>query len=505
MAGLSEGRLTAAEADRARSIFGMYCEAKIWETVSYRISAIRAAVQWGDRPSPAWLCENVYRTKGLLIDSTAARCSTVEGGSTYEQCLWKNGVFKTSFFADRFNTPFILKPDLLKVSKFYEWVEDRTFEHHFFESDSPVRVRAGFMENKKIRPGSLLNVGSVVNREFSDVFVPVNGEYMDQKIATIDQMSPWYLINEIEELSLGLGKIGEFSLAPSSLLIDGAEQDTRKAELLNELRVGLSAMHRRTSESASLGDVLLNKSLQPLSEPSNLAALRSEPVLSDIVGAIDLDSQKAIEQLEHDEKNQTAAIEAARKAAIPLEEQWIGALNIGAMAATADGVSEAFIPNSSLTLTKVSGQIGEPSSAAYIDVRFVINKGASVLSACWALADFNRQIECPDIVKAELGTSRIPALLSLDVANSKIVLSTVIADPELLGLGVKPASGGDQVSRASGFNNVDLSGLKDGTVSIELFGNEVDGMPFFTGKLFVKDSQGHVLQEGATSLMPYNK
>lgn|GEM_PF-1888052 len=496
---VAEGRISEADVEHARGVFTAYCEAKIWEAVSSRIGAdYKKSTTFADRPSPAWFCEGVYRQRGLLQGEAYPECGAAAAGTTYEQCLWQRGFLQTSQYQGRYEGGFALRPDLKKSAKFTEWIQDGTLRFHFMEAESPAKVRNGFMLNKKIRPGSALNFGAVDNREFGDVFVPAVGEPLDRADARLDQMSPDYLINQVEDLSLPPAAGGAMAIAPAALLLPGAATNSEIAEVVQGLRRTISALHRREAGAASLGDVVLGTSQDTLAEPSDLAGKRSTPGLADLLNAIDRDAQARIDALVAEEARLTAAIEGARARAVPLDEAWTAAMNRGALAATADGVSEAFFPTTKLIL-KHHGTAG---GDGFAEVRLTLDKNAGVLSGCFSLGD-GAKLECPPQVADELGASRIPAEVTIDLVKSKIEVKAAVGDGVAMGLVGRPAAT-DQAVRATGFNAMgDIAGA-DQTFSAELYGNTLEGMPFFTGKIFLRDGAGTIRHEGATSLMPYN-
>jgi hypothetical protein len=79
--------------------FERYCEAKV---VEFAISDFLVTSQFLKRPTPAALCESVYKKLGLfefsdLNQENVSECSDSPVGKSYFKCFWVNGVLKTSF------------------------------------------------------------------------------------------------------------------------------------------------------------------------------------------------------------------------------------------------------------------------------------------------------------------------------------------------------------------------------------------------------------------------
>ncbi len=83
--------MTDAELVRARTVFGYYCEAKLWERA---VQNQLINIEYTRRPLPVAMCESVYRQLGLILESEP-ECAANPAGADYFGCLWKQGVLKT--------------------------------------------------------------------------------------------------------------------------------------------------------------------------------------------------------------------------------------------------------------------------------------------------------------------------------------------------------------------------------------------------------------------------
>ena len=83
----------------ANEKFIKYCEAKV---IEFAIGDFLVTSQFSKRPTPAALCEAVYKTLGLFEFSESGQGSSSECldsavGKSYFNCFWTEGVLKTSF------------------------------------------------------------------------------------------------------------------------------------------------------------------------------------------------------------------------------------------------------------------------------------------------------------------------------------------------------------------------------------------------------------------------
>ena len=78
----------------SRTVFNKYCEAKIWELFS---NSYFADNLYSERPTPNAICEPYYKEEQFFAGE---ECEQSEDGKNYFNCMWNQGVKKTSFYQD---------------------------------------------------------------------------------------------------------------------------------------------------------------------------------------------------------------------------------------------------------------------------------------------------------------------------------------------------------------------------------------------------------------------
>jgi|GEM_PF-4102439 len=89
---LDEDARTALKA-QANTSFSKYCEAQV---IEYALNPVLAKGVFTQRPSPDALCEPVYAALGFFQGDS---CAPQAAGRSYYECVWKEGVALTSFYA----------------------------------------------------------------------------------------------------------------------------------------------------------------------------------------------------------------------------------------------------------------------------------------------------------------------------------------------------------------------------------------------------------------------
>ncbi len=77
--------------ENARSVFGAYCEARLW---AFATSKALAHFEYVERPTPLAVCEGVYAERGFFNNPS---CESSLNSKNYFECFWSGAIFKTRF------------------------------------------------------------------------------------------------------------------------------------------------------------------------------------------------------------------------------------------------------------------------------------------------------------------------------------------------------------------------------------------------------------------------
>jgi hypothetical protein len=167
------GLLTSNQsAERSRQMFGVYCQAKLWERA---MDAALIELSHHRRPSPLVMCEGVYRQLGLFEYGGSARCADSTEAKNYFECLWSDGVLKTDLF------------------RLYRWGNDPVVSQQILQIDLQIlrqniiwdqTLRTKFLQQKKFKILAAQNSEAPL-LEIGPVEKPVMTEFADDSVFSI--------------------------------------------------------------------------------------------------------------------------------------------------------------------------------------------------------------------------------------------------------------------------------------------------------------------------------
>jgi hypothetical protein len=349
-----EGVISQSELDEAMTVFSRYCEAKIWEFLANRAGVDRFThPRWSQRPTPSQICEGVYQKLGFFNeDSTTCQ----SGQQNFMSCMLNEGLLKTSFFAGRYENK-ITGQSRSKAEILSSWMENGTWSF-LLQTSSPERTKISTSLLKQSQPKPALfcrdfNSPTENLHDHCGIFVPDAGEPTDLLTSALDKMSPRFLVTQMEDLSLSIAVgNGGIAVAEKALLIPAARVDESKRALMKELREVISAFARRDSLAASVSDLLFNR----VEASAGIGAVKGAelrlavPAVAEIMRAGAGDEQVKLMELRESQAGLRTRIQDAKTKLASLDLAWTEALQVGAAAATKDGVSQAFAPKTELSL-----------------------------------------------------------------------------------------------------------------------------------------------------------
>ncbi len=394
---LDEEAVRGAARAKADGVWGMYCEAKLWElALSPRIVANRYLT----RPSPLQLCEDHYAANDLLTGPRCAPART-KSGLPYFGCLWLDGVMKTAFYADRFNGSFANAPEFTKASKLNESIENGELATALTDDRAP-RVIEGALGLASVR------LSRIFGAPFKELFVPDTGTPIDAPELALAAASPAMLISAVED--------GKAAVAATALHWLPAKPWT--AALTDSLK----DMGARPLGDWSVSDFLFHRlgAGVPPTPPLDLPVVKNNPDFDFIFDAITPELAARLKTLGTELASVTVQRDAAATEALALFDQFTHHLTLTANAASLNGTSNTSLwINAILHVSRLAD--------GFVEVRFSLDEVTGELARGCFDAATGQGAECAPM--SDLKTT--PLTVSHDPSSGGLTLTTPYDQHEL--------------------------------------------------------------------------
>lgn len=499
----------------AQSALNLYCDAKLIELATNSKFAKNLYTQ---RPSPMGFCESIYEAKEYF---TSDSCSNSDTGKSYFECLWVDGVAKTSWFTDillnsESNTEnALLIERLLSEEKLASFQKVLSLDEEVLQVSSAVIKKLVFGTNGEAKNFfadiiQQTNEGSkVCSRvipdlaEICSIFAIDYATNLDNEtnldFTTSIPLSPFDMISVMEERDLSLANSFNFPNASQSLV-------TTKEVL------AFIGQRDASSHQNSENDLLLHQTVES-SELGN-------PNFSPRLLAISSQVQKQLAGVVYPELSESDAQEYRLKES---RIEYLAA-DLGTARAENERLQEAIRLSSEAGFEAgAAGKIEDSSQAAhgFIEIRMKLANRNGVLRSYFWIKEFEdfavfgcydlanslnlNQSECapqPTVDGIEASNWLYANEIMRDESSAKFTFGFEIRNPELMGLGPKARAAEGEV--ADGFMDLASEEISGRQLVFELYPNRaLEYLEVMSGKAFIKDGD-KILYEAGVSIWDQN-
>lgn len=485
------GAISDADRTHATTMFGAYCESKLWELATSQL----AHETFDERPTPNQMCEPYFAARGYFADE--ALCGDAASGRNYFDCLWREGVLKSALMVPELATKACPGTDVHpnRLAAIQAWVANGLLK-------AILNDRSQF--ESTTYADKMMSYILAANENISSTGLPAKAEYADLKRCrsafrrdfsfAVDRWdaAPPYSLRDIAEAELLDVAATTYKLLPSS---GDAEADKRNYQkLANYVKLfGKRNQVVTTEPAASYSDYMFNQKsngttleLNGLKNECDIVGKAgsskcsnvADPAFSkfaelkrQIVPAADFAAQarltKAVAAAEENAKQSKLAKDAKLKAINGMTA--VGATSVNAPGAT------VFFNGFSVKLVR---SIEEGQGLTVI---FRMNESQRGFVGCIAMTEGG---SCS--VQASLLKNATPLDVSYDGARGKLTIRALLTEPEAHGFGL-PARENESDLRQS-FNDIGIAPLAGRVLEVEMYANRLsDVLDFFTGDAKVFD------------------
>lgn len=496
---------------QAKKVFAKYCDSKVFR---FATSADLATLRFTERPTPSAVCEGFYKSQGYFA-ADAPDCAPSPEGKSFEACIWRQGLLKSSYAAR------YVAPGGLQKAEIAALVDDPRF------IDILARRLPAGVTCKYFKSGSSATAASAITAETADVLInrtillggaksafDCNGVKANFTLSAagisddLEKASPSIVESSVELLKV-TPSVPDWARFVPTQKSNGTESVPVAPDLVEfgvALTQNLQAFSEKNVSCQSSGIKTMNDALfnAPLVVDQGFdRTVCNEPTKSELpdIFAVDEELNTVVSELEGI-KNAYALTSQKVCATTCTDSNATTALcqNSKAMTAKADAVS---VPGVSLVLVTNFSVRTHKTLEGPILFKVSLNE-VPFGYACLNSFEQGQKVNCPESVRAQAGVAATSSVLSVssetpeldasfDPASRKLMLKRVLTLPDVESVFKDP----NLKVRAEVVR--DFPGR---TLSFEMYPNLFEGeVPFLSGKALIKDGDTELYQGVASYLL----
>jgi hypothetical protein len=486
------GSITDTDKTHAETMFGAYCEMKLWELA---ISPLATAT-YMVRPTPLALCEPYYKEKQYFSDVSLCPVEIPAGGQDFFDCLWKDGVFRSALFVEKLNTstcrPTPVPTDYASRGEALKsWVnsgllrnilrdnekvsEQKTYAEDFvaqsFSGTAYSRQLLGKLVDGVAPYEDLGRCRIAMKREdLSDPSIPSSDAW---KFAKLDDLK--FIVESTEDQA----SRAVLKLLPStgSGVQDG--QNYKKLAWYIHAFGERKASPGRLPASYSDSKFNLATGVNLTADPAHESTIKTDPAFSEFS---DLDDRLTSADIRARYKSASMKLEDAKKNFVTVEKTYKTEKLALLFPNQQESIKAVLDPGVASAFTAFGVNISRRDGLMFVG--FKMEESTAALAGCLAVVE---SAVCPE--------GSYNANLSFDAVSGRLIITTTLNEPAAFGLKQR------EVSKLSTYfsriNETELAGRK---LELQFDLNRLNGnLEFFTGQAFFRDEKGTTLFQGSTS------
>jgi hypothetical protein len=482
------GSITDADKAHAETMFGAYCEMKLWELA---ISPLATAT-YMVRPTPLALCEPYYKEKQYFSDLSLCPVEIPAGGQDFFDCLWKGGILRSALFVEKID---------LKTCRPNPLPTDYSSRGEALKSWlSSGLLRRILSDNNRVHDGS---------KTYSEEFVANSLSGTPYSRQLVHETSPYKVDLEGCRIAMKREDLADPSSAEAwksatlndlKFIVESTEdQISRRALKLlpssgsavqdgqnyKKLAWYIHAFGERKASPgrfpASYSDSKFNLAtgVNLTADPAHETTIKTDPAFSEFS---DLDDKLTSADVRARFKSASMKLEDAKKNFATVEKTYKTEKLALLFPNQQESIKAVLDPGVASAFTAFGLNISRRDGLMLVG--FKMEESTAALAGCLAVVE---SAVCPE--------GSYNAELSFDAVSGRLIVTSTLNEPAAFGLKQR------EVSKLSTYfsriNETELAGRK---LEFQFDLNRLNGnLEFFTGQAFFRDEKGTTLFQGSTS------